>query len=152
MKPSNCGRGQNGVPRQGVLQAVGNVNGEIAESLGGCDAADQRTLDARLIELDGTPNKGRLGANAILRFRWRRRGLRRGLANCRCIAIWAEAAANVLPVPMMNILNGGAHADNNVEFPGFMVMPVGAPSFSEALRWRCGSFSYAQGRAEKARI
>ncbi len=120
---------------KGVLQAVANVNGEIAEALGGVDAADQRTLDARLIDLDGTANKGRLGANAILAV-----SMAAARASARAFELplyryLGGAAANTLPVPMMNILNGGAHADNNVDFQEFMVMPVGAPSFSEALRW-----------------
>jgi enolase len=118
-----------------VLKAVENVNGEIAEALADFDAADQRTLDRRMIELDGTENKGRLGANAILAV---------SMAAARAAAESFElplyrylggAGANTLPTPMMNILNGGAHADNNVDFQEFMVMPVGAPSFSEALRW-----------------
>ena len=120
---------------RGVLKAVDNVNGEIAEALAEMDAADQRALDAKMIQLDGTPNKGRLGANAILAV---------SMAAARAAARAFEmplycylggAGANTLPVPMMNILNGGAHADNNVDFQEFMVMPVGAPSFSEALRW-----------------
>jgi enolase len=118
-----------------VLKAVENVNGEIAEALADFDAADQRALDRRMIELDGTENKGRLGANAILAV---------SMAAARAAAESFElplyrylggAGANTLPTPMMNILNGGAHADNNVDFQEFMVMPVGAPSFSEALRW-----------------
>src|ERR1700685_4491262 len=134
---------------KGVLQAVGNVNGEIAEALSGIDAADQRTLDARLIDLDGTPNKGRLGANAILAV---------SMAAARASARACElplyrylggAAANTLPVPMMNILNGGAHADNNVDFQEFMVMPVGAPSFSEALRWGVEVFHTLKGVLKK---
>jgi enolase len=115
----------------------------------GSDAADQRTLDARLIELDGTPNKGRLGANAILAV---------SMAAARASAKACEmplyrylggAAANTLPVPMMNILNGGAHADNNVDFQEFMVMPVGAPSFSEALRWGVEVFHTLKGVLKK---
>jgi enolase len=134
---------------KGVLKAVANVNGEIAEALGGIDAADQRTLDARLIDLDGTPNKGRLGANAILAV---------SMAAARACAYSCDlplyrylggAAANVLPLPMMNILNGGAHADNNVDFQEFMVMPVGAPSFSEALRWGVEVFHTLKGVLKK---
>jgi enolase len=134
---------------KGVLQAVANVNGEIAETLIGSDAADQRTLDARLIELDGTPNKSRLGANAILAV---------SMAAARASARACElplyrylggAAANILPTPMMNILNGGAHADNNVDFQEFMVMPVGAPSFSEALRWGVEVFHTLKGVLKK---
>jgi enolase len=120
---------------KGVLKAVENVNGEIAEALANWDGFDQRGLDARMIELDGTENKGRLGANAILAV---------SMASARASAYSIDiplyrylggAGANTLPTPMMNILNGGAHADNNVDFQEFMVMPVGAPTFSEALRW-----------------
>ncbi|WP_202842801.1 phosphopyruvate hydratase [Luteimonas saliphila] len=122
---------------KGVLKAVGNVNGTIAEALAGFDADDQAGLDKRLIDLDGTENKGRLGANALLAV---------SLANAHAVAasrklpLWKHLAgdrAPVLPVPMMNIINGGAHADNNVDFQEFMVLPVGAASFSEALR--CGT-------------
>jgi enolase len=134
---------------KGVLKAVENVNGEIAEALGGMDAADQRALDAKMIELDGTDNKGRLGANAILAV---------SMAAARASAAAFElplyrylggAAANTLPVPMMNILNGGTHADNNVDFQEFMVMPVGAPSFSEALRWGVEVFHTLKGVLKK---
>src|SRR5271165_1558074 len=134
---------------KGVLQAVANVNGEIAETLVGVDAADQRTLDARLIELDGTPNKGRLGANAILAVSM---AAARASANACELPLYrylGGAAANLLPVPMMNILNGGAHADNNVDFQEFMVMPVGAPSFSEALRWGVETFHVLKGVLKK---
>src|SRR5262252_1402349 len=106
---------------KGVLKAVANVNGEIAKAVVGLDAADQRALDKRMIDLDGTATKSRLGANAILAL---------SMAAAR-----AAASANLLPCPMMNILNGGAHADSSVDFQEFMVIPVGAPSFSEGLRW-----------------
>src|SRR5208283_5457980 len=134
---------------KGVLQAVANVNGEIAEALGGVDAADQRTLDARLIDLDGTANKGRLGANAILAV-----SMAAARASARAFELplyryLGGAAANTLPVPMMNILNGGAHADNNVDFQEFMVMPVGAKSFSEALRWGVETFHVLKGVLKK---
>ena len=134
---------------KGVLQAVANVNGEIAEALSEADAADQRTLDARLIELDGTPNKGRLGANAILAVSM---AAARASANAFGLPLYrylGGAAANTLPVPMMNILNGGAHADNNVDFQEFMVMPVGATSFSEALRWGVEVFHTLKGVLKK---
>jgi enolase len=119
---------------KGVSTAVANVNGELAEAVAGLDPADQEALDRRMIELDGTPNKGRLGANAIL-----------GISLAAAKAAAAEAglplwrylggeAAHVLPVPMMNVLNGGAHADNKVDFQEFMIVPSGAPSFSEGLR------------------
>ena len=118
-----------------VLKAVENVNGEIADALANWDAADQRALDAKMIELDGTHNKGRLGANAILAVSM---AAARAVANSLKIPLYrylGGAGAHVLPLPMMNILNGGAHADNNVDVQEFMAMPVGAPSFSEALRW-----------------
>ena len=119
---------------KGVLQAVANVNGAIAAALKGLDAADQPALDARLIELDGTPNKGKLGANAILGA---------SLAGARAAAAAAGKplyeslggdGAVTLPVPMMNIINGGAHADTAVDFQEFMVVPVGLPTFAEGLR------------------
>src|SRR2546421_1524803 len=134
---------------KGVLKAVENVNGEIAEALGGMDAADQRALDAKMIELDGTANKGHLGANAILAVSM---AAARASANAFELPLYrylGGAAANTLPVPMMNILNGGAHADNNVDFQEFMVMPVGAPSFSEALRWGVEVFHTLKGVLKK---
>jgi enolase len=120
---------------KGVTQAVTFVNDEVAETLYGVDALDQRFVDQQLIELDGTDNKARLGANAILGT---------SLAVAKAAASELDlplyryvggANAHVLPVPMMNVLNGGAHADNNVDLQEFMLMPVGAPSFTEALRW-----------------
>ena len=134
---------------KGVLKAVENVNSEIARALVGMDAADQRPLDAEMIALDATPNKGRLGANAILAV---------SMAAARAAARAFElplyrylggAGANTIPVPMMNILNGGAHADSNVDFQEFMVMPVGAPSFSEALRWGVEVFHTLKGVLKK---
>jgi len=119
---------------KGVRRAVENVNGEIAAAVTGLDADDQHGLDRAMLELDGTPNKARLGANAILGV---------SLAAARAAAaedgmpVWrylGGEAARILPVPMMNVLNGGAHADNRVDFQEFMVVPVGAPTFSEALR------------------
>jgi enolase len=119
---------------KGVTQAVANVNGEIARAVAGRDADDQRGLDEALIALDGTPNKSRLGANAIL-------GVSLAAAHAAAaeegLALWrylGGEGAHVLPVPMMNVLNGGAHADNKVDFQEFMVVPVGATSFSEGLR------------------
>ncbi len=134
---------------KGVLKAVENVNGEIAEALANWDAFDQRGLDGRMIELDGTENKGRLGANALLAV---------SMAAARASSVSLDiplyrylggAGANTLPTPMMNILNGGAHADNNVDFQEFMVMPVGAPSFSEALRWGVEVFHTLKGVLKK---
>src|SRR5207342_362179 len=119
---------------KGVKKAVANVNTAIAEALKGFDANDQKGLDARLVNLDGTDNKGRLGANALLGV---------SLANAHAVAaskkmpLWAHLAgdrAPALPVPMMNIINGGAHADNNVDMQEFMVLPVGLDNFAEALR------------------
>jgi enolase len=134
---------------KGVLKAVENVNGEIAGALANFNAADQAALDRKMIELDGTKNKGRLGANAILAVSMaaaRAAANRYGLPLYRYLG---GAAANTLPVPMMNILNGGAHADNNVDFQEFMVMPVGAPSFSEALRWGVEVFHTLKGVLKK---
>ena len=120
---------------RGVMRAVGNVNGEIAAAVTGMAAEDQPALDARLIELDGTPNKARLGANAILAV---------SLAAAKAAATergrplygaLAERASYAMPVPMMNIINGGAHANNSVDIQEFMILPVGAPSFSESLRY-----------------
>jgi enolase len=123
---------------KGVGGAVANANGEIAEALNGADASDQAAIDQAMIDLDGTPNKSRLGANAILGV---------SLAAARASAAAAgqplyeyvaglagTGPPSVLPVPMMNVLNGGAHADNSVEFQEFMVVPAGAPTFAEALR------------------
>jgi enolase len=124
---------------KGVLKAVANANNEIAKSVSGLDAADQRALDHKMISLDGTPTKSRLGANAILAV---------SMAAARAAAVAlkqplykylsrysTDTSANLLPCPMMNILNGGAHADSSVDFQEFMVMPVGASKFSEGLRW-----------------
>jgi enolase len=134
---------------KGVLKAVENVNGEIAEALANFDAADQRGLDQKMIELDGTPNKGRLGANAILAVSM---AAARACANEFRLPLYrylGGAGANILPTPMMNILNGGAHADNNVDFQEFMVMPVGAESFSEGLRWGVEVFHTLKGVLKK---
>jgi enolase len=120
---------------KGVTRAVAHVNGEIAAAVAGLDALDQRAVDHTLIDLDGTPDKGRLGANAILAV---------SLANAKAVADDLEiplyrsiggANAHALPVPMLNVLNGGAHAKNSIDFQEFMLMPVGAASFNEALRW-----------------
>lgn len=134
---------------KGVLKAVENVKGEIAEALANADASDQRAIDAVMIELDGTENKGRLGANAILAVSMaaaRAAGSEFGLPLYRYLG---GAGANLLPTPMMNILNGGAHADNNVDFQEFMVMPVGAPTFSDALRWGVEVFHTLKGVLKK---
>jgi enolase len=119
---------------KGVTRAVANVNGEIAETVAALDGLDQAGLDRALIDLDGTPNKSRLGANAIL-------GVSLAAAHAAAahegVALWRHLGgdeAQILPVPMMNVLNGGAHADNKVDFQEFMVMPAGAETFSECLR------------------
>ena len=124
---------------KGVLKAVANVNGEIAKAVAGFDATDQRGLDHRMIMVDNTPTKSRLGANAILADSMS--GARAAAAATKqplykyLAKYSSDRSGNLLPVPMLNILNGGAHADNSVDFQEFMVMPVGAASFSEALRW-----------------
>jgi enolase len=120
---------------KGVANAVAHVNGEIAEELRGADALDQRAIDTALVELDGTENKSRLGANAILGTSL---AIAKAAADELEIPLYRYVGgtnAHVLPVPMMNVLNGGVHADNSIDFQEFMIMPVGAPSFSEALRW-----------------
>ncbi len=134
---------------KGVLKAVENVNGEIAEALAGADAADQRALDKKMIVLDGTENKGRLGANAILAVSMAAARAAAAAFSLPLYRYLGGAGANLLPVPMMNILNGGAHADNNVDFQEFMVMPVGAESFSEALRWGVEVFHTLKGVLKK---
>jgi enolase len=125
---------------KGVLKAVANVNGEIKKAIKGKDAMMQGELDQSLIDLDGTPNKARLGANATLGV---------SLAVAKAAAVSKDMLlyryiggdkAKILPIPMMNILNGGAHADNNVDLQEFMVMPIGADSFAEALRWGAETF------------
>jgi len=125
---------------KGVLQAVENINAILARELGGHEASEQAQIDALMIALDGTPNKGKLGANAILAV---------SMAVCRASAHSARIPlyrylgglqARVLPVPMMNVLNGGVHADNTVDFQEFMIMPVGAESFAEALRMGAETF------------
>jgi enolase len=119
---------------KGVKNAVANVNGAIAQALKGFDAADQKGLDATLIALDGTPNKGKLGANALLGVSM---AAAHAVAASRGEPLWqylSNGKPGVLPVPMMNIINGGAHADNNVDVQEFMILPVGMPSFAEALR------------------
>ncbi len=120
---------------KGVLTAVGNVNDAIQDVLTGLDALDQVAIDEQMIELDGTPNKGRLGANAIL-------GVSLAVARAAASGVGLPlyryiggAGARTLPVPMMNILNGGKHAEDSTDFQEFMILPIGAPSFREALRW-----------------
>jgi enolase len=134
---------------KGVQTAVNFVNGEISETLEGYEAEDQRAVDFALIDLDGTPNKARLGANAILAV---------SLANAKAAAIESDLPlyqylggvnAHVLPVPMMNVVNGGAHARNTIDFQEFMVMPIGAASFGEALRWGTETYHALKSIFEK---
>jgi enolase len=119
---------------KGTLQAVANVNGPIAKAIRGMDALDYKAIDKKMIELDGTPNKGKLGANAILGVSM---AVVKAAAQAKNVPVYkylGGAKACILPAPMMNILNGGKHADNSVDFQEFMVMPLGRPSFKEALR------------------
>jgi len=122
---------------KGVDRAVANVNGEIAKAVTGRDPKDQRGLDEAMIALDGTENKGRLGANAILGVSLATAKAAAASEGVPLYRYVGGAEANLLPAPMMNILNGGVHADNGIDFQEFMVMPVGAPTFAEALR--CGA-------------
>lgn len=120
---------------KGVLKAVTNVNKDIAPALLGYDVADQTGIDEMMVQLDGTPNKGKLGANAILAVSM---AVAKAAAEEAALPLYRYIGgtnAKVVPIPMMNILNGGAHADNKIDFQEFMVMPVGAPSFNEGLRW-----------------
>jgi enolase len=120
---------------KGVRKAVDAVNGEIGDALLGVDAEDQRDIDLAMIALDGTPNKGRLGANAMLGVSL---AVAKAAANARGLPLYSYiggVSAHVLPVPMMNIINGGEHADNPIDFQEFMIMPVGAPTLAEAVRW-----------------
>jgi enolase len=134
---------------KGVADAVANVNGEIATALGGADARDQAAIDGVLIDLDGTANKSRLGANAIL-------GASLAVARAAALAareplyrylggVYGNDDPTVLPVPMMNVVNGGAHADNSVDFQEFMIVPAGASSFGECLRWGTEVFHSLKG-------
>jgi enolase len=134
---------------KGVQKAVRNVGEAIAPALLGADAFDQGGVDARLIALDGSANKSRLGANALL-------GVSMAVARAAAVALdvplyrhLGGAHAHVLPVPLMNVVNGGAHADNNVDFQEFMIVPLGAPSFREALRWGAEVFHALQGVLKK---
>jgi enolase len=127
---------------KGVQQAVAHVNGEIADAVEGLEGLDQRGLDATLVDLDGTPNKSRLGANALV-------GVSLAVAHAASDEVGVPlyryiggANAHLLPVPMMNVINGGAHADNNVDIQEFMIVPVGAASFAEALRWGAETYQH----------
>ena len=135
---------------KGVLKAVAAVNDELREELVGLDAEDQRQVDAAMIEIDGTHNKARLGANAILGVSL---ATAKAAADARGLPLYAYVggvSAHVLPVPMMNIINGGEHADNPIDFQEFMVMPVGASSLAEAVRWGSEIFhTLKKGLAQK---
>ena len=135
---------------KGVTKALAAVNGEISETLLGLDAEDQRDLDIAMIQLDGTENKSRLGANAILGTSM---AVAKAAANARGMPLWAYVggvSAHVLPVPMMNIINGGEHADNPIDIQEFMVMPIGADSIAEAVRWGAEVFhTLKKGLSEK---
>ena len=120
---------------KGVSTAVGFVNAEIADALYGFDALNQRSIDQVMLDLDGTDNKARFGANAILGTSLATAKAAAAELNMPFYTYVGGPNAHVLPVPMMNVINGGSHADNSIDFQEFMVMPVGAPSFSEALRW-----------------
>src|SRR5262249_7807732 len=129
---------------KGVLKAVANVNETIARKLLGEDAIEQVEIDRMLIDLDGTPNKGKLGANAIL-------GVSLAVAHAAATSVrlplyryLGGTNARYLPVPMMNVINGGKHADNTIDFQEFMIMPLGAPSFREALRMGAEVFHHLQ--------
>ena len=130
---------------RGVLSAVGHVNTSIANALRGADALDQRAVDRLLLDLDGTDNKAKLGANAILGTSLATASAAADEVGVPLYRYVGGAHAHVLPVPMMNVLTGGAHADNSVDFQEFMIMPVGAPSFSEALRWGTQTYHVLKG-------
>lgn len=134
---------------KGVLKAVNNVNDVIAEAIVGFDVTEQAAIDAAMIALDGTPNKGKLGANALLAVSM---AVAKAAAEEAALPLYRYIGgtnAKTLPIPMMNILNGGAHADNKIDFQEFMIMPVGAPSFSEGLRWGVEIFHTLKGVLKK---
>ncbi len=130
---------------KGVMNAVKNVNETLAEELYGMDVTDQRAIDALMLELDGTENKGKLGANAILAVSLAAAKAGAKASGMSLFRYVGGTNARTLPVPMMNILNGGAHADNKIDFQEFMVMPLGASSFSEGLRWGVEIFHTLKG-------
>jgi enolase len=147
---------RDGDPRRylgkGVTKAVGHVNGELNRALAGRPAADQAALDQLMIELDGTPTKARLGANAILAVSL---ALAKAAAASAGLPLYRHLGRGTeprLPLPMMNIINGGAHADNNVDMQEFMILPVGAPSFSEAMRWGVEVFHALKGHLKSRHL
>ncbi|HLJ42177.1 MAG TPA: phosphopyruvate hydratase [Candidatus Acidoferrales bacterium] len=138
---------------KGTRKAAENINGPIAQAVTGMDPRDQKALDRKMLDADGTPNKSKFGANAILAVSMaaaRAAANERGLPLYEYLAHFSSVnSANTLPVPMMNILNGGAHADNSVDVQEFMVMPIGAPNFHEALRWGVEVFHYLKAVLKK---
>ncbi len=135
---------------KGVLKAVESVNRDIFEALSGLDAEDQGKIDAIMIALDGTPNKAKLGANAIFGVSL---AVAKAAADASALPLYRYVGgvqAHVLPVPMMNIINGGVHADNPIDFQEFMILPVGAPSVKEAVRWGSEVFQVLKGSLKKA--
>src|SRR5258707_12531392 len=130
---------------KGVTRAVGNVRGEIAEAVRGRDAADQAGLDRVLIELDGTPNKGRLGANAVLGVSLAAAKAAAADAGVSLFRYLGAEEARTLPVPMLNVINGGVHAQNSIDLQEFMLVPAGAESFAEALRIGAETFHALRG-------
>jgi len=135
---------------KGVTKAVDAVNGEIFDAIGGMDAEDQAKIDETMIGLDGTPNKARLGANAILGVSLATAKAAAAASGLPLYRYVGGVSARLLPVPMMNIVNGGVHADNPIDFQEFMIMPVGAPSFAEALRAGAEIFHTLKGRLKQA--
>jgi len=134
---------------KGVMKAVKNVNDHIAKAVEGFDVSAQAAIDQIMIELDGTPNKGKLGANAILAVSMAVAKAASEEANLPLYRYIGGTNAKTLPIPMMNIVNGGAHADNKIDFQEFMVMPIGAPSFSEGLRWGVEIFHHLKSVLKK---
>jgi enolase len=134
---------------KGVMKAVKNVNDHIAKAVEGFDVSAQAAIDQMMIELDGTPNKGKLGANAILAVSMAVAKAAAEEANLPLYRYIGGTNAKTLPIPMMNIVNGGAHADNKIDFQEFMVMPIGAPSFSEGLRWGVEIFHHLKSVLKK---
>ncbi len=134
---------------KGVIKAVKNVNDHIAKAIEGFDVSAQAAIDQIMIELDGTPNKGKLGANAILAVSMAVAKAAAEEANLPLYRYIGGTNAKTLPIPMMNIINGGAHADNKIDFQEFMVMPIGAPNFSEGLRWGVEIFHHLKSVLKK---
>jgi enolase len=135
---------------KGVLKAVESVNRDIFEALSGLEAEDQVAIDEAMIALDGTPNKSKLGANAILGVSL---AVAKAAAEATSLPLYryvGGTTARVLPLPMMNIVNGGVHADNPIDFQEFMILPVGAPSLREAVRWGAEVFHVLKGALKKA--